>query len=762
MNKFKQQEESLVKQAKHSFEKINLMHKCNGSGIASWYDDWVCFPNKKRTILRFSKWVRTPQDNKFDLARTFAIEMSNRNLSHESIVISIQYAFRVCEQLNKSIYDIEQEDFSIITVSFTKLNYSQSNSNHFWNWCKENQLIPDHLIPPIVKDSRNRSPEEEDVRHSKMLISAYNELYSDEGLRKYGFKAYPKEYLAIAFCTLGMATPSRLDVEIWGLPTQKIKTHIDPNKVSDENLKESYSLFWKGSKNHPDNRTMLLSVLKDNVERVLNVIEKESLPAKILSFFMANPSFSLNQVIKEYPNYRYRKDSYPNLNFQSKTNIFHLGLILGFYDEEPALPVHGQHNESIKVHCNKTWSQFNYLGNIKSDDLLANHNSIILLYRKSISGYQDPSNFLSKVFRSLKKHLFNGKTSTTLTQLSDLIIKANKFINGSVDTITRGKNVKIKVSDAMFVFTSSTLNNRQELQSDDTFATNLTPIPTMYNLHISTKRPHFERKWIESALALVGLECMGFAPHQLRHWVNHHAKESGIPISVINLWSGRKDAAQAYEYIHTIDEDNAKQINSILVNKSQMEPSTDIKLISIKEIKNMRKLPATIMSEGVCIQDLVTMPCRFLNDFMTSCFGCNEMCYIKGDEKGLKLLKYDLDVQMERLSTVESHKDFAVNKASQEWYKTHLNKSSVLKVLIEILEDPAVPDGSSVRMAGDLTALEFRVQNLDTAEIAVRQLSLEDTSKSLKVLIDSTKTTKATSNQRLENLLGRYGVNNDN
>lgn len=770
MNKFKHNEENLVKHVKHSFEKINLMHKSNGDGIANWSDDWACFPNRKRVLLRFSKWVNSPLEDIFDVARAFAVEMANRNYTPSTVQTSIQYAFRACSLLNKRIYNIEQEDFSRLSVSFTELNYSTNSARHFWTWCKENQLIPEYLIIPTVKDNRNRSPEEETIRHSKMLISdeqvaaigvVYNELYSDEGLRKYGFKAYPQEYLAIAFCTLGMATPSRLDVEIWGLPAQKIKTHRDTNTESDESSKKSHSLFWKGSKNYPNSRTMLLSVLKDSVETVLKVIEKESLPAKILSFFMANPSLSLNKVMEEYPNYEYKIDTYPNLNYQSKTNIFHLGLILGFYDEEPELPVHGLHNESIKVNQNKCWTRFNYLGDIDSDALLANHKSIIWLYRKSMSEFRNPSNFQYGAFKSIKEHLFNEKTSTTLIQLSDLIIKANKFINGSVDTISRGKNVTTKVSDAMFVLTSSILNNRKKVQNDDTFATEVTPIPSMYNLQISTKRPHFNRKWIESALDLVGLKGMAFAPHQLRHWVNHHAKESGIPISIINLWSGRKDADQAYEYIHTIDEDNAKQINSILVNKSDMEPSTDIKLISIKEIKDMRKLPATIMSEGVCIQDLVTMPCRFLNDFMTSCFGCNEMCYIKGDEKGLKLLKYDLYVQMERLSTVESHKDFAVNIASQEWHKTHFNKTSVLKVLIEILEDPSITDGSSVRMAGNLTAVGFRVQNLDTAEVAVRQLSLEDTSKSLKALIDSTKTKKTTSNQRLENLLSRYRDNND-
>jgi hypothetical protein len=770
MNKFKQHEENLVKQAKHSFEKINLMYKCDGSGIASWYDDWVCFPNQKRTLLRFSKWVSDPRQSIFDIARTFAIEMSNRNLSHEGIVISVQFAFRACDLLNKRVYNIEQEDLSVITASLTELNYSTKNANHFWSWCKKNHLIPDYLILPTLKDKRNRSPEEEELRHSKMLISdeqvaavgvAYNELYSDEGLKQYGFKAYPTEYLAIAFCVLGMATPSRLDAEIWGLPTQQIETHIDSDGESDEKPKESHSLFWKGSKNYPDNRTMLLSVLKDNVEKTFEVIEKESLPAKILSFIMTTPTLSLNQVMDEYPDYEYKIASYPNLDFQSKTNIFHLGLILGLYDEEPILPVHGLHDESIKIHRNKSWQRFNYLGNIENDTLIANHHSIISLYRKSMSIFKQPSQLQHRAFKKVKEYLFKKQESTTLTQLSDLITEANKFLNGSVDTISRGKNIKTKVSETMFVFTSSTLNNRKTERIVNTFATELIPVPIMYNLHISTKRPHFSKKWIASALALVGLESMAFAPHQLRHWVNHHAKESGIPISVINLWSGRKGADQAYEYIHTIDEDNAKQINSILVNKSEMEPPSEIKIMSIKKIKNMRKLPATIMSEGVCIQDLVTMPCRFLNDFMTSCFGCQEMCYIKGDVQALSNLKLDLEVQIARLSEVESRPGFAVNTASQEWYKIHFNKTSVLTVLIEILEDGAIPEGSSVRMSGNLSSLEFRVQNLDTAQIAVKQFVLEDSSKALNKLLENTKSNKKTSNLRLAGLLSRYEVKNN-
>ena len=154
------------------------------------------------------------------------------------------------------------------------------------------------------------------------------------------------------------------------------------------------------------------------------------------------------------------------------------------------------------------------------------------------------------------------------------------------------------------------------------------------------------------------------------------------------------------------------------------------------------------MSEGICTQDLVTMPCRFLNDFMTSCFGCQEMCYIKGDTQALINLKLDLEVQLARLSEVKSHPGFNVNKVSQEWYKTHFNKTAILTVLIEVLEDEAISEGSSVRMSGDLSSLEFRVQSLDTAKIAVRQFVLEDSSKSLNKMLTNTESSKNTSNSK--------------
>ena len=764
MNKFKVNLEHLIIKAKKSFNETNYIKKIDGSSTAHWNEDWACHPNQRRIFLRFSVWTDNHHASQFDLVRAFAFETINRNLSPYYIVNQIQYAARAISIIKSEIWDIQQSTLDEVTFEFNQLGYSNKSAGVFWTWCKNNSLIPTYLITPIFKDSRSRSYDEEEKRNTDLLISdekvaaigvSFNELYSARGLKTYGFKKHPQAYLAVAFATLSLATPSRSNVEIWALPSQRIKSHVNI-----ETGLKTHSLFWKGSKNYPDNRTHILSALSDNVNKILSVMESESLPGRILSYFMTNPSVSLNKIIAAYPKFNYKLDLYPNLNYESKTSIFHLGLILGLYSSDPIVPVLGEHDTRIRIHRSQKWKRFRYLSDINCEDEIANDHTIIYIY--------NPDTNISKArihhtFKCVKKYLFKTNNKTTLSKLTSLIIEANIFLNGSTDTIIRGKEVVTKVQDALFVFTASTIHKHKHRKYKEhyTFDTKSIPIPNMYNLQISIRRPTFSQRWIKAALSCVGLENMSFNSHQLRHWINHHAKESGIPISVINLWSGRKDADQAYEYIHTIDEDNAQQINSILVKKSEIEPSSEIKFISIDKIKHMRKLPATIMSEGVCTQDLVTMPCRFLNDFMTSCFGCQEMCYIKGDTQALINLKLDLKVQLGRLNQVKSHHGFNVNKASQEWYKTHFNKTAILTVLIETLEDKAISKGSSVRMSGDLSSLEFRAQNLDTAQIMVRQFTIEDSSKSLKKLLINTESNQSASNPRLAKLLGSFGMKND-
>lgn len=761
MNKFKTNLEHLIIKAKKSFNETNHIKKIDGSSIALWNDDWACHPNQRRIFLKFSKWADNHDTNRFDVVRAFAFESLNRNLSTNYILNQIQYASRAIRIIQSEIWNIQQSDLDKVSSTFNKLGYNNKCASTFWTWCKNNSLIPTYLITPVLKDSRTRNYDEEEKRAAKLLISdekvaaigvSFNELYSDSGLETYGFKKYPQAYLAVAFATLCLATPSRVNAEVWGLPSQKIKTHVNTETGS-----KTHSLFWKGSKNHPDNRTHLLSSLSDNLKKIFEVIEPESLQAKILSYFMTNTSVSLNKIIATYPNFNFKRDSHPNLNYESKTSIFHLGLILGMYTNEPIVPVLGKHDTRIRTYKTQKWKRFKYLSDITCDEEIAKDHTIIFLYNPDADVSYGR---LHHCFKSVKQYLFKSDNNTSLSKLTSLIVEANTFLNGSTDTVIRGKEVATKVQDALFVFTASTLHKYQKFQKQYIFDTKVVPIPNMYNLQISSQRPTFSARWIRAALSCVGLESMAFNSHQLRHWINHHAKESGIPISVINLWSGRKDTDQAYEYIHTLDEDNAQQINSILVKKSEMEPPSEIKFISIKKIKQLRKLPATIMSEGICTQDLVTMPCRFLNDFMTSCFGCQEMCYIKGDTQALINLKLDLEVQLARLSEVKSHPGFNVNKVSQEWYKTHFNKTAILTVLIEVLEDEAISEGSSVRMSGDLSSLEFRVQSLDTAKIAVRQFVLEDSSKSLNKMLTNTESSKNTSNLRLAGLLSSYGVKN--
>lgn len=769
MNKFELKEQSLINKAKSAFDKSKPMFRCDGSDAASWTDDWVCFPKNRRLQLIFSNWVKDPQRRNFDIARVYVLEMVNNAHSHTTSAIHALYAFRALEVLGKPLGTAEQSDLNNLDREFEKKKYNRASSGAFWSWCKKRGLVASFLVTPITKEARDRSAEEALEQGSKKLIVdeqvaavgvAYNELFSDEGIKKYGFKNYPKEYLAIAFSALSLSTPSRMSIETFCLPDQDVKEHYD-----DEGNK-SHSLFWKGSKNHPDNRTHLLSSMAGSVERVLEVLRSESTPAKILSLFMSRPNLSLNQVMEAYPNFNYKLNDYPSLDLNSQSSIFHLGLILGFYYEEPMVPVTKAQDQTkvISLSGNLSRKYLRRLSEVTATDYVIGDSSIVPLLVGNVENdsWLEHCN-ISNAFSHFEPVFFKGKELSTLWDMTQAIIETNRFFNGSVDRIVRGKDVSVKISDAFFVYTTAMLRGVEEVKNSNSqkYGVQTIAIPYIYNLLTSDKRPNVERSWIQSALKLVGLEKMAFSPHQLRHWMNHHAKESGIPIEVINLWSGRMDADQAYEYIHTIDEDNAHQISSILVRRSEVESNEDIKMISLKKIENLRQLPANVMSEGVCIQDLVTMPCRFLNDFTTSCFGCDAMCYIRGDEKVVDMLKTDLSIQKARLSDVKSRSGFSSNKASQEWYKVHFNKTAVLNSLLSILQDESIPFGSSVILVGDLTSIEFRIQNLDNGKVTVVKQTLEDGNKSLKRLIESTPKRTGSSNYRLNDLLSKYGVNDD-
>lgn len=751
---------SLVESSKKAFDKAKLMLKSFDNDFASWIDDWTCFPKQKRVRFIFSNWVDDPQAQLFDIGRVYTLELVNKGYAPSTISVCSQYAFRALKILGKPLGLIEQTDLYELQRTFKQQNYSTACSGTFWSWCNEQELVPTFLVFPTVVESRDRSFEETFANRKKKLILdeqvaaigvAYNKLFSDEGLKKYGFKSYPKEYLAIAFSTLSLSTPSRMEIETFCLPDQSVKEHTD------DKGNKSYSLFWKGSKSYPDSRTHLLSAMEKPVKRVLEVLRPESVPAKILSFFMSNPSFSLSQVMKAYPDYDYKLKEYPELDLNRQSSIFHLGLILDFYHDEPILPVSG--SLSSDSHSNRKY--YRRLSKVSTEDFVIADTSILPLLMGNLENDKWLEHCdVDRALAHLKPVIFEGRDLSTLADMTRAIIDANKFCNGSVDKISKGKDTTVNISDALFVYTTSMLRGVNEIERSNhqKFGMQARVIPYIFNLLISDKRPHLERSWIESALKLVGLASMSFSPHQLRHWINHHAKESGIPIEVINLWSGRKDADQAYEYIHTLDVDNAQQITSILSRKEDLEETKDIKFISIDKIKELSKLPANITSEGVCIQDLIMMPCRFLNSFMTSCFGCEAVCYIKGDEKALSMLQIDLTYQRGRLSEAKSSPSFSVSKAPQDWYKLHFDKVAVLHSLIDILTDDSIPRGSSVRLISDAKVVDFRVQNLDSGKVTVVRKSLGDSSKSLEKMLEKDIVQPVSSNSRLMNLLNKHGV----
>jgi hypothetical protein len=153
----------------------------------------------------------------------------------------------------------------------------------------------------------------------------------------------------------------------------------------------------------------------------------------------------------------------------------------------------------------------------------------------------------------------------------------------------------------------------------------------------------------------------GFPPsyslnfHQLRHFTNTVADQSGIPNEIITAWSGRKSRNQTNEYIHTSHADRAEKVRA--VQTPQEDFSGSIRLISKEQVSQQLNLPASITSTGICTQNLISNPCEFLNDFVSTCFLCPSACYTAGDTDALEILNRDLEVQSRRLEAVKRDRD---------------------------------------------------------------------------------------------------------
>lgn len=184
---------------------------------------------------------------------------------------------------------------------------------------------------------------------------------------------------------------------------------------------------------------------------------------------------------------------------------------------------------------------------------------------------------------------------------------------------------------------------------------------------------------------------------QFRHFLNTVAQGAGLTQFDIAKWSGRADVGQNISYDHVpADELLAECVDLLALGEADQALSTPKRdPVSIRQFKNLGFLTAHTTECGFCVHDFVMMPCQLMGD----CDNCEEHICVKGDEVRTRHIKRRQAAARELLELAQAAVA-AGRRGADRWLVHHQTTVARLTCLVEILDDPAVPIGTLIRLDG--------------------------------------------------------------
>ncbi|MDA8258992.1 MAG: integrase [Betaproteobacteria bacterium] len=186
--------------------------------------------------------------------------------------------------------------------------------------------------------------------------------------------------------------------------------------------------------------------------------------------------------------------------------------------------------------------------------------------------------------------------------------------------------------------------------------------------------------------------------HQFRHYLNTLAQAGGLSQLDIAKWSGRKDIRQNEAYDHLTPGQMLQKIRDAVGDDNQMfGPLAELpKRVMIRRDDFARLVIPTAHTTdlGYCVHDYTSSPCQLHAD----CIHCQDLVCVKGDAEKTAMLRQRLDEARGLLDKAEV--DWAEGYSGADRWTEH-QRSTVerLSQLVEIMDDPAVPDGAVIQLA---------------------------------------------------------------
>ena len=192
---------------------------------------------------------------------------------------------------------------------------------------------------------------------------------------------------------------------------------------------------------------------------------------------------------------------------------------------------------------------------------------------------------------------------------------------------------------------------------------------------------------------------MKIRTNQFRHYLNTIAHEEGLSEEIIAEWSGRNLITQNPAYRNVSPETILKKYKYANGTGGIFIPTS---LVNQSEYDKIAPAVAQRTDYGFCVHDFSMLPCMKHQDHLT----CGEHIYFKGDKKRNDNLHFRLAEEEALLARAEKQSSEG-HAVAPLWINHSRFVVPILRKLVEVFEDPNIPDGTAIRLSNGMVRSEI-------------------------------------------------------
>jgi hypothetical protein len=190
-----------------------------------------------------------------------------------------------------------------------------------------------------------------------------------------------------------------------------------------------------------------------------------------------------------------------------------------------------------------------------------------------------------------------------------------------------------------------------------------------------------------------GYKALKLNSHSLRHLLNRLGRASGLSVEMLTEWSSRASTRQTRTYLNDDPIKSAAMGAKVLGTTQEQEPLSPV---TDKESELYGNGPFHRSRYGICRRSWRAGPCNKFAD----CLNCSELLMCKGDKIAAEIIQLDRD-NLIRTYTAAQRAIAEGERAASRWTEKAGPQIERLNQLLVILNNPEIPDGSPIEIAGE-------------------------------------------------------------